>query len=51
MLGDAGTVIMPDGRKYIIVIMVNRPWNDYAAKQFINEASEATYKAISKEQF
>ena len=51
MLGDAGTTILPDGRKYIIVIMVNRPWNDYAAKQFINEASEIAYKSISRKQF
>lgn len=47
MLGDAGIVILPDERKYIIAIMVNRPWNDYAAKQFIIEASEISYKAIS----
>jgi len=48
MLGDAGVVILPDGRKYIIVVMVNRSWNDYAAKQFIIEASEIAYKAISR---
>lgn len=51
MLGDAGTVILPDGRKYIIVLMVNRPWNDYAAKQFIIEASEETYKAIKRKRY
>ena len=51
MLGDAGTVILPDGRKYIIVVMVNRPWNSYTAKQFINEASEITYKSISRKNF
>ncbi len=51
MLGDAGVVIFPDGRKYIIVIMVKRPWNSYAAKQFIIEASETSYKSISRKRF
>lgn len=51
MLGDAGTVILPDERKYIIVIMVKRPWNDYSAKQFIVEASEIAYKSISRKRF
>ncbi len=51
MLGDAGIVILPDERKYIIVIMVNRPWNNYAAKQFIIEASDTTYKSISRKRF
>ena len=51
MLGDAGMVIFPDGHKYIIVIMVKRPWNSYAAKQFIIEASETAYKSISRKRF
>lgn len=51
MLGDGGIVILPDERKYIIVIMVNRPWNDYAAKQFIIEASEIAYKSILRKRF
>lgn len=51
MLGDAGTVILPDGRKYIIVIMVERPWNSYSAKKFIIEASDLAYKYISNEIF
>jgi beta-lactamase class A len=51
MLGDAGVVIFPDGRKYIIAIMVTRPWNDYSAKQFIVEASETAYRSISKGRF
>ncbi len=51
MLGDAGIVILPDGRKYIIAVLVNRPWNDYSAKQFINEASEIVYKSISRKRY
>lgn len=45
MLGDAGIVNLPDGRKYIIVIMVKRPWNSYTAKQFIIDASKITYNS------
>lgn len=45
MLGDAGVVALPDGRKYIIAIMVKRPWNSFAAKEFIIEASKITYNA------
>ena len=51
MLGDAGVVILPDGRKYIIVVMVDRPWNDYSAKQLMIETSDAAYKAISQGRF
>lgn len=47
MLGDVGTVILPDGRKYIIALMVKRPWNSYSAKSFIVEASKITYNSIA----
>jgi beta-lactamase class A len=46
MLGDAGVVIMPSGRKYIVVIMVERPWNSFAAKQFIIDASKIIYNSF-----
>lgn len=45
MLGDAGIVALPDGRKYIIVIMVKRPWNSFLAKQFIIDASKTVYNS------
>jgi len=47
MLGDAGIVMLPDGRKYVIVIMVKRPWNLYSAKEFIIKASEITYNSFA----
>jgi beta-lactamase class A len=43
MLGDAGVVALPDGRKYIVVMMVERPWNSFLAKQFIIDASKTIY--------
>lgn len=45
MLGDAGIVNLPDGRKYIVVIMVKRPWNSYTAKQFIIDSSKVIYNS------
>lgn len=43
MLGDAGIATLPDGRRYIISIMVKRPYNSFAAKEFIVKASKMVY--------
>jgi len=47
MLGDAGIVILPDGRKYIISALVKRPSNSYVAKQLIMDASKVTYASFA----
>ena len=47
MLGDAGIVTMPDGNKYIVVIMANRPYNSPQGKEFIVKASEIIYNHMS----
>ena len=46
MLGDAGIVYAPNGKKYIIVILANRPYNAPQGKDFIVKASNLIYKAI-----
>lgn len=46
MLGDAGIVYAPDGKKYIVVILAKRPYNSYQGKEFIVKASELIYKVI-----
>ncbi len=46
MLGDAGIVYAPDGKKYIIVILANRPYNAPQGKDFIVKASALIYKSI-----
>jgi len=51
MLGDAGIVTMPDGHKYIVVIMTERPWNSFRAKQFINDASKIIYNSIASKDY
>ena len=50
MLGDGGIIILPNGKRYIMVAMVKRPWNSFAAKQLIIDASKVTYNSfISKD--
>ncbi|MDR1167526.1 MAG: class A beta-lactamase-related serine hydrolase [Heliobacteriaceae bacterium] len=46
MLGDAGIVFTPNGKKYILVILARRPYNSTAGKEFIVKASEMIYKNI-----
>lgn len=46
MLGDAGIVYAPNGKKYIVVILAKRPHNAYQGKEFIVKASQMIYKAI-----
>jgi len=48
MLGDAGIVITPNGKKYIVVILANRPHNSVAGKDFIVKASEIIYNYMVK---
>ena len=43
MLGDAGIVFAPNGTKYIVVILANRPHNSALGKDFIVKASQTIY--------
>ena len=46
MLGDAGIVFAPNGKKYIVVILAKRPFNSYQGKDFIVKASKLIYDSI-----
>lgn len=46
MLGDAGIVYSPNGTKYIVVILANRPHNSILGKEFIVKASEIIYNTM-----
>ncbi len=48
MLGDAGIVVTPTGKKYIVVILANRPHNSYSGKEYIVRASEIIYNYMVK---
>lgn len=43
MLGDAGIVYTTNGKKYIVVMLVNRPYNSPQGKDFIVAASSLIY--------
>ena len=47
MLGDVGVVTMPNGRRYIITVMVKRRWNDYSARPLINAISSTVYNSFA----
>lgn len=47
MLGDAGIVYAPNGKKYIVVILAERPHNAPQGKDFIVKASSIIYKTIA----
>ena len=48
MLGDAGIVFTPNGQKYIVVILANRPHNSVAGKDFIVKASAEIYNYLAR---
>lgn len=47
MLGDAGIVFTPTGKKYIVVILATRPYNSPLGKDFIQKASNIVYTSIT----
>ena len=48
MLGDAGIVVTPSGKRYIVVILAHRPHNAFEGKEFIVKASEIIYNYMVK---
>lgn len=47
MVGDAGIVWTPAGKKYIVVMLVKRPYNSPLGKDFIVKSSTMIYQTIS----
>ncbi|OCQ99474.1 serine hydrolase [Nostoc sp. MBR 210] len=43
VLGDAGIIQMPSGKRYLAGIFVRRPFNDLKARDFINQVSRIVY--------
>ncbi len=48
MIGDAGLVDMPSGKRYVIAIMVKRPHNDTSASELIRQISRAVYQSFNQ---
>ncbi|MBO3461941.1 serine hydrolase [Aetokthonos hydrillicola Thurmond2011] len=47
MLADTGLVELPNGKRYIISVMVQRPNNDNRAERLISSISRAAYQQIN----
>ncbi|NJL19975.1 MAG: serine hydrolase [Leptolyngbyaceae cyanobacterium SM1_3_5] len=50
MVGDVGLIDTPQGKRYIMTTMVQRPRNDPRAQELIRQISKATYEFITKPQ-
>ncbi|WP_067775690.1 serine hydrolase [Nostoc sp. NIES-3756] len=48
VLGDAGIIQTPSGKRYLAGIMVARPFGDVRARTFINEVSRLVYGYIEQ---
>ncbi len=48
MLGDAGMVDLPNGKRYAIAVLVKRPFQDEAAAELIRQISKTTYDYFTK---
>lgn len=46
MLGDAGIVYAPNGKRYVVTIFAKRPYNSPQGKEFIVEASKIIYDYV-----
>ncbi|GAB4542711.1 MAG: serine hydrolase [Pleurocapsa sp.] len=50
VLGDAGIIDMPSGKRYIASVLVKRPDNSPEAKEFIQKMSQVTYQYFQWQQ-
>lgn len=48
LLGDAGIVEMPSGKRYLVTALVTSPYNDLAARDFIQDISRTAYSYLSQ---
>jgi beta-lactamase class A len=48
VLGDAGIIEMPSGKRYLAGIMVRRPFGDSRARDFISQVSRTVYSYLSQ---
>ncbi|WP_052128189.1 serine hydrolase [Neosynechococcus sphagnicola] len=48
MVGDVGLIDMPNGKRYVAVAMVKRPFNDPRAQELIRQTSRVAYRYLLK---
>jgi beta-lactamase class A len=47
LVGDAGIITTPSGKRYIATVAVERPWNDRRANALIRQISKEVYAGIT----
>jgi beta-lactamase class A len=47
LVGDVGLIDMPNGKRYLAAVMVERPHNDGRAQELIRQISHLTYKFLA----
>jgi beta-lactamase class A len=47
-LGDSGIIYLPDGRKFYLSMQVERPFNDYTARDMVQQASRLSYDYVTQ---
>lgn len=50
LLGDAGIIVMPNGKRYLAAVLVESAYDDPAARDFIQAASRLIYSYLSQPQ-
>jgi beta-lactamase class A len=48
LIGDAGFVTMPNGKRYLAAIFVKRPYKDSRGRDFIRQVSELVYNYLNQ---
>ncbi len=51
LLGDAGIIELPAGRRYLAGIFVKRPFDDLRARDFISQVSRLVYSYLNQPSF
>jgi beta-lactamase class A len=49
LIGDAGLIKMPNGKRYLAGIYVKRPYNDVRGRDFIRQVSSLVYKYLNQQ--
>jgi beta-lactamase class A len=47
MLGDAGIIVMPGGKRYLAAVLVESAYNDPAARDYVQDVSRIVYSYLS----
>ena len=49
LIGDAGMIEMPNGKRYLAGIYVRRPYKDVRGRNFIRQVSQTVYKYLQQQ--